>query len=59
MSNHDYITETENYIEERKNEMPQNVYGFIKQVCQDERKYIDMLNQMSQQKRVLKVKQPY
>lgn len=59
MSNHDYITETESYIEERKNEMPHNVYGFIKQVCQDERKYIEMLNHWSQQKGVLKVKQPY
>lgn len=59
MSNHNYITATESFIEERKNDMPKDVYEFIKQVCQDERKYVEMLNQWSQQKGVLKVKQPY
>ncbi|WP_028532713.1 hypothetical protein [Paenibacillus sp. UNC217MF] len=54
-----YIIETESYIEERKKEMPKNVYEFIKQVCFDERRYIDLVESMHQQKKVLKVKDPY
>lgn len=50
-----YIIETETFIEERKNEMPKSVYDFIKEVCQDERKYIDLLKQWSEQKGILKV----
>jgi hypothetical protein len=38
--------------------MPNKVYEFIKQVCQDERKYIDLVEQMSNQKGVLKVPEP-
>lgn len=45
-----YIVETESYIEERKNEMPKNVYEFIKQVCQDERKYLDLVKQWREEK---------
>lgn len=50
MSNHHYINETESYIEQNKNGMPINVYGFIKQVCDDEKKYIELLNQMATRK---------
>lgn len=50
-----YIIETETYIEERKKDMPKSVYEFIKEVCQDERKYHDLINQWSEQKGVRKV----
>lgn len=53
-----YIVETETYIEERKNEMPKNVYEFIKQVCQDERKYLDLVKQWGERKGVSKVSAP-
>jgi hypothetical protein len=45
-----YIEKTESYIQEQKNEMPKNVYDFIKQVCQDERKYHDLVKQWSEEK---------
>jgi len=50
-----YIVETESYIEDYKNEIPKNVYAFIKQVCQDEKKYLDLVRQWSEEKGVLKV----
>lgn len=53
-----YILETESYIDERKNDMPKNVYEFIKQVCQDERKYLDLVKQWGERKGVLKVPEP-
>lgn len=53
-----YIVETESYIEERKNEMPKNVYEFIKQVCQDERKYLDLVKQWGERKGALKIPAP-
>lgn len=49
-----YIIQTENYIENHKNEMPKNVYDFIKQVCHDERKYISLVESYSNQKGILK-----
>ncbi|WP_404459345.1 hypothetical protein [Sutcliffiella horikoshii] len=58
VANINYIIETESYIEEHKNKMPSKVYEFIYQVCQDERKYIDLVEQMSNQKGVLKVPEP-
>ncbi|MFZ3591796.1 hypothetical protein ACOI1C_21930 [Bacillus sp. DJP31] len=58
IANINYIIETESYIEEHKNKMPNMVYEFIKEVCQDERKYIDLVEQMSHQKGVLKVPEP-
>lgn len=54
VSNIDYIIDTENYIENHKNEMSKNVYDFIKQVCQDERKYIDLVESWGNQKGILK-----
>ena len=50
-----YIIETESYIENHKNEMPKNVYDFIKQVCQDEKKYINLVESWGNQKGILKV----
>ena len=50
-----YIEKTESYIQEQKNDMPKQVYDFIKQVCQDERKYIDLVNQIGKEKKVFKV----
>ncbi len=50
-----YILETETYIEKTKNEMPKNVYEFIRQVCIDEKKYIDLVESYNNQKGVLKV----
>ena len=38
-----YIEKTESYIEQQKESMPEPVYQFMKQVCLDERKYIEML----------------
>ncbi|MNP85606.1 hypothetical protein D3C76_1854170 [compost metagenome] len=53
-----YIVETESYIEERKNEIPKNVYVFIKQVCQDEGKYLDLVKQWGEGQGILKVPRP-
>lgn len=55
IANINYIIETESYIEKHKNEMPEKVYSFIKEVCQDERKYIDLVESMNKQKGILKV----
>lgn len=55
ISNIGYIMATESYIEERKNEMPKNVYEFIKQVCFDERRYIDLVESMHREKKIYKV----
>ena len=55
VTNIDYIVQTEAYIEKLKDEMPKNVYDFIKTVCQDERKYINLVESYSNQKGVLKV----
>jgi hypothetical protein len=54
VTNIDYIVETESYIEKVKDAMPKNVYDFIKTVCQDERKYIDIVESYSNQKGILK-----
>jgi hypothetical protein len=54
IANINYIIDTESYIEKQKNEMPKNVYDFIKQVCQDERKYINLVESYSNQKGILK-----
>jgi len=51
-----YIAETETYLEKTKNEMPKKVYDFIKIVCADERKYIDLVESYSNQKGIMKVK---
>jgi hypothetical protein len=50
-----YIMETESYLEQNKETMPKNVYGFIKQVCFDEKRYIDLVEKMSQEKGIFKV----
>ena len=50
-----YIEKTESYLLEHEKSMPKQVYEFIKQVCQDERKYIDLVKQIGQQKKVFKV----
>ena len=55
VANMAYIIDTESYIENHKNEMPKSVYDFIKQVCQDERKYISLVESYSNQKGILKV----
>jgi hypothetical protein len=54
ITNINYIIETESYIEKHKNEIPENVYEFIKVVCQDERKYINLVESFSNQKGILK-----
>jgi hypothetical protein len=50
-----YIEKTESYIQEQKDTMPIQVYDFIKQVCQDERKYYQLMNDLSREKKVFKV----
>lgn len=50
-----YVEETEKYIEDHKNVMPEKAYEFIKQVCLDEKKYIDLVQQWGKEKRILKV----
>lgn len=50
-----YVTETESYLEKNRDSIPKNVYEFIKEVCQDERKYLDLVQQWSKEKKVLKV----
>ena len=54
IANINYIIETESYIEKQKNEMPKNVYDFIRNVCADERKYINLVESYSNQKGILK-----
>jgi hypothetical protein len=50
-----YILETEKYIEDHKNVMPEKVYNFISEVCQDEKKYLDLVQQWGKEKKVFKV----
>jgi hypothetical protein len=50
-----YIEQTQSYIEKNRDSMPEVVYKFINQVCQDEKKYLDLVKQWSEQKGVLKV----
>jgi hypothetical protein len=50
-----YIEKTESYIQEHEKVMPRQVYDFIKEVCQDERKYYDLMNDLSRQKKMFKV----
>ena len=42
-----YIENTESYIENNKDSIPKQVYEFIKQVCQDERKYHELVQSWS------------
>ena len=50
-----YIEETESYIEDHKNVMPEKVYNFISEVCKDEKKYHDLVQQWGKEKKVFKV----
>jgi hypothetical protein len=54
VANISYIIDTESYIEEHKETMPKNVYDFINQVCQDEKKYIQLVESWGNQKGILK-----
>ena len=53
-----YIEETENYIEQNKENMKIEIYQFIKQVCIDEKKYHLLLQQWGKEKGVMKVSEP-
>ena len=50
-----YILETETYLEDHKNVMPEKVYSFIKEVCQDEKKYHDLVQKWGKEKKIFKV----
>jgi hypothetical protein len=50
-----YIEETETYLEDHKNVMPEKVYSFMKEVVRDEKKYIDLVQQWGKEKKVFKV----
>ena len=50
-----YILETEKYIEEHKNVMPEKAYAFIKEICKIEREYRDLVQQWSNTKGFFKV----
>jgi hypothetical protein len=54
----DYIRATESYIETNKENMPESVYSFIHQVCKDEKAYLNLIKEFSEQKGVLKVPDP-
>jgi hypothetical protein len=45
-----YIEKTESYIEEQKDKMPKQVYDFVKQVCRDERKYLELVEKWNKGK---------
>ena len=55
VANIDYILETQKYIEDHKNVMPDKVYNFIAEVCRDEKKYLDLVQQWGKEKKVFKV----
>ena len=50
-----YIIETENYLEKERENMPLTVYEFIKQVCFDEKRYIELVESVGKEKKVFKV----
>ena len=50
-----YIIQTESYLEKERENMPSTVYEFIKQVCFDERRYIELVESVGKEKKVFKV----
>lgn len=50
-----YIEKTEAFIEQNKDKMEKEVYSFIKELCETERKYIEMLKEWSNKKGVGKM----
>jgi hypothetical protein len=50
-----YLIEAEKYIEDHKNVMPEKVYCFMKEVIQDEKKYLDLVHQWGKEKTFFKV----
>ena len=50
-----YVEETEKYIEDQKNVMPEKVHAFIKEICKIEREYHDLVQQWGKEKGVFKV----
>jgi hypothetical protein len=55
VANITYILETESYIEQNKENMKPEVYQFIKQVCMDEKKYHDLVQQWAKEKTFFKL----
>ena len=50
-----YINQTESYIENNRDSMPEVVYQFLDQVCKDERKMHQLAEEYHNQKGILKV----
>jgi hypothetical protein len=49
-----YIEQTESYIIDNRDSMPEVVYSFLNQICQDERKMIQLAKEYSNTKGILK-----
>ena len=49
-----YIDKTEIYIMQSKDDMEEEVFQFLQQICIDERKMIQMAEEFSNQKGILK-----
>jgi hypothetical protein len=50
-----YIEETESYIENHKNVMPEKVYNFISEICAVERDYHALVQKWAKEKTFFKV----
>ena len=50
------LDETESYLKERndKDEIPSSIYNYLIEVVKQDRQYIEMVQQWSQEKKVLK-----
>jgi hypothetical protein len=50
------IEETENFLAEKQNDIPLGVFNFMKRICDEEKKVIEMAKNWSNQKTIFKVK---
>ena len=50
------LEETESFLNERKHDIPEDVFNYLVRICEEERKCIDMVKSWNEEKKVLKVK---
>lgn len=50
------IEETESFLTEREKDIPLGVFNFMKRICEEEKKVIEMARNWSNQKAIFKVK---
>lgn len=49
------LDETESYLKQNKETMPSSIYNYLIEVVKQDRQYIQMVKQWSQEKKVFKV----